>query len=78
LPQPSSGFGWRWIRAGFAVFAGGLIAMGCAMLVHPRVDVPVIHVAAILFTIYFAFWSALLLLISSVILIARFRRARTC
>lgn len=63
---------------GLAIFAGGLIAMGCAILVHPQVDVPVIHVAATLLTIWCAFWSAVLLLVSGGILFSRVRRARTC
>jgi hypothetical protein len=63
--------------AGFMIFTGGLIAMGCALLVHPQVDAPAIHVAATLLTIWCAFWSAVLLLIGGIILFSRVRRART-
>jgi hypothetical protein len=61
---------------GFAVAVGGFIAMGCAILVHPRVDVPAIHVVAIVFTIYFALGSAVLLLTGGTILISRIKRCR--
>jgi hypothetical protein len=63
--------------AGLAAFASGLIAMGCAILVHPQVDVPVIHVAATLLTIWCAIWSAVLILVGGGILFFRVRRART-
>lgn len=64
--------------AGFALVAGGLSAAGCAMLVHPQVDVPAIQVAATLLMIWFAFWSAVLLLIGGIILFSRVQRARKC
>jgi hypothetical protein len=64
--------------AGFVTLAGGLIAMGCAILVHPQVDVPVIHVAATLLTIWYAFGSAVLLLVGGGILFSLVRRVRTC
>jgi hypothetical protein len=64
--------------AGFVTVAGGLVAIGCAILVHPQVDVPVIHIAAALLTIWYAFWAAVLLLVGGGILFSRVRRTRTC
>jgi hypothetical protein len=57
--------------AGFLICGVGLAAIGIAILIHPQVDVPVVHTAAALLRIFYALGAAVTLLIGLGILVSR-------